>query len=62
MPNYFYFKKNSIVLLNRLLFQKHKLIKILENYDEKLSEYENMEVNGYNRIFDCGNLVFVKKY
>ncbi len=39
MPNYFYFKKNSIVLLNRLLFQKHKLIKILENYDEKLSEY-----------------------
>lgn len=61
-PNYWYFKKNSSTLFNRMIFQKYKLRKILENFDEKLSEVKNMEANGYQRIFDCGNLVFVKKY
>lgn len=27
-----------------------------------MSEVDNMKMNGYKRIFDCGNLVFVKKY
>jgi hypothetical protein len=31
-------------------------------YDEQLTEVENMKMNGYKRIFDCGNLVYVKLY
>ena len=50
------------ILLSRLNFQKHKLEKKLEFFDPEKSEYENMKANGYFRIFDCGNMVFVKKY
>ena len=59
LPNYFYTKdyKNR---LSRIQFQKHKLSKKLEFYDETLTEWENMQLNGYDRIFDCGNLVFIK--
>lgn len=31
-------------------------------YDESKTEVENMKANGYSRIFDCGNMVFVKEY
>lgn len=62
-PNYWYFKLNdSGKLYSRLKFQKHKLQSLLKNYDESLSEVENMVNNKYDRIFDCGNLVFVKTY
>ncbi len=56
-PNYMYFRNS--VLLSRVKCQKHKLSKLLENFDEKMSEKENMKNNGYNRIYDCGNYVFV---
>ncbi len=60
-PNYWYFGKQR-VLLNRLNFQKHKLKSILKKFDENLTEQENMYLNGYSKIFDCGNLVFVKNF
>jgi len=60
-PSYYYFKKSPI-LENRLNFQKHKLKKILPLFNENKTEWENMKDNGYNRIWDCGNLVFVKEY
>ncbi len=53
-PNYKWIKGN--VTLNRIATQKHKLPKLLENYDAKLSEVENMSLNGYFQIFDSGNL------
>lgn len=56
-PNYFYFKKD--ILESRHKYQKHKLKDLLENFNEDLSEIENMQNNGYKRIFDCGNKVFV---
>jgi len=56
-PNYWYFKNKKI--FNRLKFQKHKLSNILDNYNETLSEWENMKNNGYNRIWDCGNDVYI---
>ena len=61
-PNYWYwnYKCNSQNLQSRLMFQKHKLPKLLKSFDPALSEYENMRNNGYLRIFDCGNLVFEK--
>ena len=59
-PNYWYWKNN--IKESRLKYQKHKLKDILEKFDENLSESENMKLNGYNRIYDCGNLVYVKEY
>lgn len=59
-PNYFYFsKKSPLILQSRQLFQKHKLPKKLTNFDPELTEWENMVNNGYDRIWDCGNKVFV---
>lgn len=61
-PNYFYFhKKDKLQLLSRIQFQKHKLKNILENFNDSLTEWENMKNNDYSRIWDCGNLVYIKK-
>ena len=53
-PSYVYIKENEI--LSRIQCQKHKLEKILENFDENGSEHLNMLNNGYVRFYDCGNL------
>lgn len=59
-PSYHYYNKHSaIVLENRLKFQKHKLKNLLENFDQNLTEYQNMYNNGYERIWDCGNSVWI---
>lgn len=60
-PNYWYYKNNSI-LEHRLKFQKFKLKTLLTDFDDALSESENMFRAGYRRIWDCGNYVFVKTY
>ena len=56
-PNYYYVKGNTRE--SRQKFQKHKLEKILEEFDPELSELQNMRKNGWSRIWDCGNKVFV---
>jgi len=60
--NYFYFKPNENVLYSRNMFQKHKLSKVLENFNPELSETENMFNNGYRKIYDSGNRIYVKFY
>ena len=37
---------------NRVQFQKHKLVK--EGADPSLTEWQIMQNNGYDRIWDCG--------
>jgi len=58
-PNYKYFKPKERILESRNKYQKHKLSKILKNYDSDVSEYQNMLNNGFLRIWDCGNDVYV---
>jgi hypothetical protein len=58
-PSYFYWK--SMKIYNRMSFQKHMLKDKLDKFDPKLSEYNNMLVNGYNRVWDCGNYKFIWK-
>ena len=53
-PSYVYVKGN--VIYKRMSCQKHKLHKILENYDENKTEYDNMIANNYYRVYDCGNI------
>jgi len=55
--NYWYWK-NTDILYHRVNFQKHKLKDKLEIFDPNLTEWENMLTNKYDRIWDCGNLVF----
>lgn len=58
-PNYWWVKND--IKLSRYQCQKHKLDKLLgSNFNSENSEAENMKNNNYNKIFDCGNLVFVK--
>ncbi|MBR4316816.1 MAG: hypothetical protein IKP65_07650 [Alphaproteobacteria bacterium] len=59
-PNYVYIKNDMV--LNRYQCQKHKLKKLLDNFDANLSESENMQLNGWNQFYDCGNLIYIKKY
>jgi len=61
-PNYFYFKSGSLVLESRNKYQKHKLHKVLENFNPKLSEQDNMFNNDYRRIYDSGNKIYIKEY
>ena len=56
-PGYFYIK--NLNRYNRTLFQKHKLQNKLENFDQKLSEAQNMFNNGFRRIWDAGHYKFV---
>lgn len=59
-PNYsYFFTNNPHRLYHRSNFQKHTLFKKLTNYDPKLTEWENMQQHGYDRIWDCGNSVWV---
>lgn len=55
-PSYLYFKNRTVY--NRIMFQKHKLQTILEYYDPNLTEWENMQKNGYNRFWNTGNIKY----
>jgi hypothetical protein len=62
-PNYRYFhKSDKYNTFSRIKFQKHKLISQLNKFDSTKTEWENMKENGWNRIWDCGNMVFEKNY
>lgn len=62
VPSYWYIKTGSCKRLSRVGFQKHKLESVLPVFDISLTEVQNMRANGYDRIFDCGSLVYVKTY
>lgn len=58
-PNYWYFRENSrYKLYHRMGFQKHKLANRLEKFDPGCTEWENMQANGWRRIWDAGNMVW----
>ena len=52
-PSYYYVK--GLNVYSRFQFQKHKLRLKLNEYNDNLSEWENMIQNGYDRLWDCGH-------
>jgi very-short-patch-repair endonuclease len=56
-PNYWYMKNYSI-REHRFKYRKSELPKLLTNYNSELTEWDNMQLNGYDRIWDCGSLKF----
>jgi len=61
-PNYWYVLHNHRRRIHRFNFRKNVLKDKLKTFDSKLTEWENMQLNGHDRIWDCGNLVFIKNY
>lgn len=57
-PN-FWVIENWKTVHNRMMFQKHKLKTKLEFFNEEISAWQNLKNNGFNRIWDAGNKVFV---
>ena len=51
-PNYWYFK-------NKKRIHRFALRKNMED-DRNLTEWENRKLNGWDRIWDCGNIKYVK--
>ena len=60
-PGYFYYHESSKQILSRQRCQKHKLVKLLNNYDSSLSETTNMFNNNFRRVWDAGNIVLINK-
>lgn len=60
-PNYFYFHNNNGELESRQKYMKHKL-RSLDNYSDNKTEYEIMKENGFMKIYDSGNRVYIKTF
>ena len=58
-PSYFY-TNNYISISNRLKYQKHKLPGLLETFNPSLTEWDNMVINGFDRVWDCGTISWVR--
>lgn len=59
-PGFDYYHLNKKQLENRRNYQKKNLTEMPE-YDINLTEYEIMQLNGYDRIWNAGQLRFVMK-
>lgn len=57
-PGYYY-TNDYQTFYSRVKFQKHKLPKILEIFDPFKTEWENMQANGFDRIWDCGTTTWI---
>lgn len=60
-PNYYYFRREkgaSQELKHRFNFRKNVLDEKLDSFNPDLTEWENMQRNGYDRIWDCGHLKY----
>jgi len=56
-PDYFYIIEGQ--RRHRWNYRKDKLKETMNNYDPKLTEYQNMENAGYWRLWDCGTFRYV---
>jgi hypothetical protein len=61
-PNYWYMNSDCLKRYHRFNFRKSVLCKKLKKFDDNKTEKENMILNGYKTIYDCGNMVFEKNY
>lgn len=58
-PNYWYFNIKTGELESRMKYQKHKLSKLLENFDKNLTEEKNMDIHNFFKLYDCGSDVYI---
>lgn len=58
---YHYISPDFKTRFNRMKFMKHLLKDKLENFDPEKTEWQNMQSNGFDRIWDCGMMKFIWK-
>jgi len=58
LPNYWYVAYGETYKQHRFNFRKDQLSKKLAYFDASLTEWQNMQLNGYDRIWDCGHLKY----
>jgi len=58
-PGYFYYHESSKIVMSRQRCQKHKLHKLLDSFNPKLTEADNMFRNGFRRVWDAGHLKLI---
>ena len=56
-PSYFYMN-DYLTKYYRFNFRKDRLSKKLKTFSPNLTEWKNMQLNGYDRIWDCGCLKY----
>ena len=62
-PDYSYIVQNTVQRFHKFGFRRERFEKDpLLIFDESLSERQLAEVNGLERIYDCGKLRYVKKH
>ncbi len=59
-PNYWYFKDNECIRQHPTQLRKYKLKRLYSDLDMSKTEWELLRERGWNRIWDCGQLVFTK--
>lgn len=57
-PNYFYVHPKTSFKLreNRFKYRKNQIKNMFPDYNENLTEWENMRLNNFDRIWDCGTI------
>jgi len=58
----YHYTKDYKTLENRMGYQKKNILAKGMLFDDNLSEWENMQLNGYDRVWDCGTSVFTKEF
>jgi len=58
IPSFWYFKPGYAVRYHKFGFRKSILSKKVPIFVPALTEWENMQLNGWDRIWDCGNLKY----
>lgn len=56
-PNYWYI--DNAIRYHRFNFRKNVLSEKLDEYDSDLTEWQNMQLSGFDRIWDCGHMKYV---
>lgn len=57
-PNYWYISPKSNKRIYRYNFRKQTLKETLQIFDPNLTEWQNMQLNDYDRIWDCGSIKY----
>ena len=58
-PPAYHYTRDYRTVENRVRYQKHRLSGLLDHYDAGVSEWQNMQEHGWDRIWDCGTDVWV---
>lgn len=58
-PGFVYYKSGKVI--NRQAMQKHRMKKIITDFDSGLSEHRNANNNGWLRVWDCGQKMYCLK-